>query len=144
MRAPFALAAWVFLCGGGTAHPAAAGLWSDEASFWAAASGPEQADVAQEGAGAGPARPLPGQATPAAADQTPAPGEQEAPAPPPLTPSRAADVAKFLAGGAMLLVPAVLDAVRYHRPEARWARWASRGAKVAAVLLVIRKPGTSR
>ena len=45
--------------------------------------------------------------------------------------------------GAMLLVPAVLDAVRYYRPAARWARWASRGAKVAAVLLVIRTPGTS-
>jgi len=44
--------------------------------------------------------------------------------------------------GAMLLAPAVLDAVRYYRPAARWAMWASRGAKVATVLLVMRKGRT--
>jgi hypothetical protein len=38
--------------------------------------------------------------------------------------------------GALILAPAVLDTVRYLRPQARWARWTSRGAKVAAVLLV--------
>ena len=38
--------------------------------------------------------------------------------------------------GALILAPAVLDTVRYMRPQARWARWTSRGAKVAAVLLV--------
>jgi hypothetical protein len=44
--------------------------------------------------------------------------------------------------GAMLLAPAVLDTVRYYRPAARWATWASRGVKVATVLLVMRKSGT--
>ena len=38
--------------------------------------------------------------------------------------------------GALILTPAVLDTIRYMRPQARWARWTSRGAKVAAVLLV--------
>ncbi len=40
--------------------------------------------------------------------------------------------------GAMVLAPAVLDAVRYFNPEARWAAWASRGAKIGTVLLVIK------
>ena len=40
--------------------------------------------------------------------------------------------------GALVLAPAVLDAWRYFDPEARWAVWASRAAKVAGVLLVIR------
>jgi hypothetical protein len=40
--------------------------------------------------------------------------------------------------GALILVPAVLDAIRYFHPEARWARWGSRGVKVGMVLLVIR------
>ena len=40
--------------------------------------------------------------------------------------------------GALVLVPAGLDAWRYLRPEARWARWLSRGVKVGSVLLVIR------
>ena len=37
--------------------------------------------------------------------------------------------------GALILGPAVLDTVRYVRPHAGWARWTSRGLKVAAVLL---------
>ena len=41
--------------------------------------------------------------------------------------------------GALVLAPAVLDAIRYFRPEARWAKWASRAAKVGSVLLVIKK-----
>ena len=41
--------------------------------------------------------------------------------------------------GALVLVPAVLDAIRYFKPKARWAKWASRAAKVGSVLIVIRK-----
>ena len=40
--------------------------------------------------------------------------------------------------GAMVLTPAVLDAYRYYRPEARWAKWASRGTKAAFFLLVLK------
>jgi hypothetical protein len=40
--------------------------------------------------------------------------------------------------GALVLAPAVLDAIRYFRPEARWAKWASRAAKAGSVLLVVR------
>jgi hypothetical protein len=40
--------------------------------------------------------------------------------------------------GAMVLAPAVLDAVRYFNPGARWASWASRGAKIGTVLLVVK------
>jgi hypothetical protein len=40
--------------------------------------------------------------------------------------------------GAMILVPAALDAMRYYAPERRWLAWASRAAKVAGVLMVIR------
>jgi len=40
--------------------------------------------------------------------------------------------------GAMVLAPAVLDAWRYFRPEAKWAVWASRAAKVGMVLLVVK------
>jgi hypothetical protein len=40
--------------------------------------------------------------------------------------------------GAMILVPAVLDAMRYYAPERRWLAWASRAAKVAGVLMVIK------
>jgi hypothetical protein len=39
---------------------------------------------------------------------------------------------------ALLLVPAVLDGIRYYRPDAKWAVWGSRAAKVTMVLLVIR------
>ena len=48
--------------------------------------------------------------------------------------------------GALVLAPAVLDAIRYFRPEARWAKWTSRAVKVASVVLVARTkdqgPGT--
>jgi hypothetical protein len=40
--------------------------------------------------------------------------------------------------GALVLAPAVFDTVRYFRPEARWAAWASRGAKAGMVLLAFR------
>jgi hypothetical protein len=38
--------------------------------------------------------------------------------------------------GAIILAPAVLDSVRYFKPDARWAVWASRAAKVGMVLMV--------
>jgi len=41
--------------------------------------------------------------------------------------------------GALVLAPAVLDAVRYFKPDARWAKWVSRGAKVGSVLLVVKR-----
>lgn len=40
--------------------------------------------------------------------------------------------------GVLILVPAILDAVRYYHPEARWAAWGSRAAKIGGVVLVIR------
>ncbi len=40
--------------------------------------------------------------------------------------------------GAMVLAPAALDAWRYRNPDARWAKWASRAAKVGLVLAVAR------
>jgi hypothetical protein len=40
--------------------------------------------------------------------------------------------------GALVLAPAVFDAVRYFKPDARWAKWASRAAKAGSVLLVAR------
>jgi hypothetical protein len=40
--------------------------------------------------------------------------------------------------GAMILAPAVLDAVRYYKSDAKWAAWTSRAAKVGMVLLVLR------
>lgn len=40
--------------------------------------------------------------------------------------------------GAMVLAPAVLDSIRYIDPEAKWALWTSRAAKVGLVLLVLR------
>jgi len=40
--------------------------------------------------------------------------------------------------GVMILVPAVLDAVRYIKPDARWAAWSSRGVKIGLVLLVLK------
>ncbi len=43
--------------------------------------------------------------------------------------------------GVLVLAPALLDAYRYFRPDAEWARWCSRGAKVGVVLLVIKKSG---
>jgi len=40
--------------------------------------------------------------------------------------------------GALILAPAVFDAWRYYAPDARWAKWSSRAAKIAGVLLVAR------
>ena len=40
--------------------------------------------------------------------------------------------------GAMVLAPAVLDSIRYIDPDARWAVWTSRAARVGLVLLVLR------
>lgn len=40
--------------------------------------------------------------------------------------------------GALILAPAVLDAVRYYKPGARWAVWASRVVKIGSVALVAR------
>ncbi len=40
--------------------------------------------------------------------------------------------------GTMILAPAALDAYRYFRPDSRWAKWTSRTAKVALLLLVVR------
>ena len=39
--------------------------------------------------------------------------------------------------GFMVLAPAALDGLRYLRPQARWATWASRGVKVASVMLTM-------
>jgi len=40
--------------------------------------------------------------------------------------------------GATILAPAVLDAARYYRPRSRTLRWASRTAKVAGALLILK------
>jgi hypothetical protein len=40
--------------------------------------------------------------------------------------------------GLLILAPAILDAVRYYQPHAKWAEWGSRGAKVTGVLLVFK------
>ncbi len=40
--------------------------------------------------------------------------------------------------GVMVLAPALLDAYRYFNPDARWAAWASRSAKMGGVLLVLK------
>ena len=39
--------------------------------------------------------------------------------------------------GLLILIPAVLDAVRYYHPEARWAAWGSRAAKIGGVVLIV-------
>ena len=39
--------------------------------------------------------------------------------------------------GLIVLAPALLDGYRYLNPKSRWAKWASRGAKVAGVALTI-------
>jgi hypothetical protein len=41
--------------------------------------------------------------------------------------------------GLIVLAPALLDAWRYFRPDARWAAWSSRAAKTGSVLLVIKR-----
>ena len=43
--------------------------------------------------------------------------------------------------GVTVLAPAVLDAVRYYRPNSRRLRWASRAAKVGGTLLIFRAAG---
>lgn len=40
--------------------------------------------------------------------------------------------------GALVLAPAALDTYRYFHPRARWARWASRAAKIALLGLVLK------
>jgi hypothetical protein len=40
--------------------------------------------------------------------------------------------------GALVIAPAALDAYRYFHPDAVWAKWAARAAKVATVFLVIK------
>jgi hypothetical protein len=40
--------------------------------------------------------------------------------------------------GATILAPAVLDGARYYRPQSRALRWASRGAKVAGALVILK------
>jgi len=40
--------------------------------------------------------------------------------------------------GLLILAPAILDAVRYYQPHAKWAAWGSRGAKITGVLLVLK------
>ena len=40
--------------------------------------------------------------------------------------------------GVLILIPAILDAVRYFSPEARWAAWGSRAAKLTGVVLILR------
>ncbi len=41
--------------------------------------------------------------------------------------------------GAVVLAPALFDAYRYFKPDARWAKWASRAVKMGSVLLVIKR-----
>jgi hypothetical protein len=40
--------------------------------------------------------------------------------------------------GVLILAPAILDAIRYYHPNARWAEWSSRGAKLTGVVLIVR------
>ena len=40
--------------------------------------------------------------------------------------------------GLLILVPAILDAVRYFDPEAKWAVWGSRASKIAGVVVILR------
>ena len=40
--------------------------------------------------------------------------------------------------GLLILLPAILDAVRYFDPDARWATWGSRAAKIGGVVLILR------
>ncbi len=40
--------------------------------------------------------------------------------------------------GAMVIAPAAFDVWRYRNPEAKWARWASRAAKIGLVVAVAR------
>jgi hypothetical protein len=40
--------------------------------------------------------------------------------------------------GTTILAPAVIDLVRYYRPDTPWLKWASRATKIGGALLVIR------
>ena len=40
--------------------------------------------------------------------------------------------------GALVIAPAAFDAWRYFHPDARWAVWAARAAKIATVMLVVK------
>ena len=42
---------------------------------------------------------------------------------------------------ATIVGPAVFDAVRYYKPDAAWARWASRAAKIGGALMIVRAAG---
>jgi hypothetical protein len=51
--------------------------------------------------------------------------------------AQGAEVSERLVG-AFVLAPAVLEAYRYFRPDAAWARWAMRAVEVGSVLLIIK------
>jgi hypothetical protein len=40
--------------------------------------------------------------------------------------------------GLLILAPAILDSVRYLNPDAKWAAWGSRAAKIFGVVLIVR------
>jgi hypothetical protein len=40
--------------------------------------------------------------------------------------------------GAIVLAPALLNAYRYYRPDAKWARWTARVIEVSSVVLVVK------
>jgi len=40
--------------------------------------------------------------------------------------------------GVIVLAPAILDAYRYFHPDSSWARWTSRGAKLAGVAIILK------
>ena len=40
--------------------------------------------------------------------------------------------------GVLILIPAVLDLVRFYHPDERWAAWGSRAAKIGGVVLIAR------
>jgi hypothetical protein len=40
--------------------------------------------------------------------------------------------------GVLILIPAVLDAVRFYHPDQKWAAWGSRAAKIGGVVLIVR------
>lgn len=40
--------------------------------------------------------------------------------------------------GLLILIPAVLDAIRFYHPDQKWAAWGSRAAKIGGVVLIAR------
>lgn len=40
--------------------------------------------------------------------------------------------------GVLILIPAVLDLIRFYHPDQKWAAWGSRAAKVGGVVLIVR------